>query len=120
MPAALDLASWADRLALGDAPGTLDFNKLFIEPRQIRGGVGRALLAHRSRRGAAARRGAKRLTILADPNTVGFYERTLRGAKSGRRPRTPVACCRSTRSGPIPPRERRDLGSKNGSQCRIP
>jgi GNAT superfamily N-acetyltransferase len=29
----------------GDAPGTLDLNKLFVEPRHIRGGVGRALLA---------------------------------------------------------------------------
>ena len=28
-------------LAPGDAPGTLDLNKLFIEPRHIRGGVGR-------------------------------------------------------------------------------
>jgi hypothetical protein len=32
-------------LAPGDAPGTLDLNKLFIEPRHIRGGVGRALFA---------------------------------------------------------------------------
>jgi hypothetical protein len=31
-------------LAPGDAPGTLDLNKLFIE-RHIRGGIGRALLA---------------------------------------------------------------------------
>jgi hypothetical protein len=38
-------------LAPGDAPGALDLNKLFVEPRHIRGGVGRALLAH-----AAARR----------------------------------------------------------------
>ena len=33
-------------LAAGDAPGTLDLNKLFIEPRHMRAGVGRALLAH--------------------------------------------------------------------------
>jgi GNAT superfamily N-acetyltransferase len=33
-------------LAPGDAPGTLDLNKLFVEPRHIRSGVGRALLAH--------------------------------------------------------------------------
>ena len=32
-------------LAAGDAPGALDLNKLFIEPRHIRSGVGRALLA---------------------------------------------------------------------------
>ena len=30
----------------GDAPGALDLNKLFVEPRHIRGGVGRALPAH--------------------------------------------------------------------------
>jgi GNAT superfamily N-acetyltransferase len=60
-------------LAPGDASGTLDLNKLFIEPRHIRGGVGRALLAHAI--GEARRRGAERLTILADPNAAGFYER---------------------------------------------
>ena len=47
-------------------------NKLFIEPRHIRGGVGHALLAHAVPE--AQQRGAKRLTILADPNTAGFYE----------------------------------------------
>ena len=45
-------------LAPGDAPGALDLNKLFIEPRHIRSGVGRALLAHAiaeaRRRGAGA------------------------------------------------------------------
>jgi hypothetical protein len=35
----------------GDAPGTLDLNKLFVEPRHIRGGVGRALLARGHRGG---------------------------------------------------------------------
>ena len=55
-------------LAPGDAPGALDLNKLFIEPRHIRSGVGRALLE-------ARRRGAGRLTILADPNAAAFYER---------------------------------------------
>ena len=60
-------------LAPGDAPGTLDLNKLFIEPRHIRGGVGRALLAHAV--AEARKRGAERLTILADPNAAGFYER---------------------------------------------
>ena len=34
-------------LAPGDEPGALDLNKLFIEPRHIRSGVGRALLARR-------------------------------------------------------------------------
>ncbi len=61
-------------LAPGDGPGTLDLNKLFIDPRHIRGGVGRALLVHAI--GAARRRGAERLTIRADPNAAGFYERS--------------------------------------------
>jgi GNAT superfamily N-acetyltransferase len=60
-------------LAPGDAPGALDLNKLFIEPRHIRSGVGRALLAHAI--AEARRRGAGRLTILADPNAAAFYER---------------------------------------------
>jgi len=55
-------------LAPGDAPGALDLNKLFIEPRHIRSGVGRALLAHAI--AEARRRGAGRLTILADPNAA--------------------------------------------------
>jgi N-acetylglutamate synthase-like GNAT family acetyltransferase len=60
-------------LAPGDPPGTMDLNKLFIEPRHMRGGAGRALLAHAV--AEARRRGAERLTILADPNAAGFYER---------------------------------------------
>jgi GNAT superfamily N-acetyltransferase len=54
-------------------PNTLDLDKLFVEPRQIRTGVGRALLAHAIIE--ARRRGAHRLTILADPYAAGFYER---------------------------------------------
>ena len=60
-------------LAPGDAPGVLDLNKLFVEPRHIRSGVGRALLSHAI--AEARQRGAQRLTILADPNAAGFYER---------------------------------------------
>jgi GNAT superfamily N-acetyltransferase len=60
-------------LAPCDAPGALDLNKLFIEPRHIRSGVGRALLAHAI--AEARRRGARRLTILADPSAAAFYER---------------------------------------------
>src|ERR1700726_2119839 len=74
------VATGADRqtagvvaLAPGDAPGALDLNKLFIEPRHIRSGVGRALLAHAI--AEARRRGTGRLTILADPNAAAFYER---------------------------------------------
>jgi hypothetical protein len=36
----------------------LDLNKLFVEPRHIRSGVGRVLLRARRRRGASARRRA--------------------------------------------------------------
>jgi N-acetylglutamate synthase-like GNAT family acetyltransferase len=60
-------------LAPGDAPDTLNLNKLFVEPRDIRSGAGRALLAHAVAQ--ARQRGAERLTILADPNAAGFYER---------------------------------------------
>ena len=56
-------------LAPGE-PGALDLNTLFVEPRHIRGGVGRALLAHAV--AEARQRGAERLT---DPNAPGFYER---------------------------------------------
>ena len=48
-------------------------NKLFIEPVIIRSGVGQALLAHAV--AEVRQRGAERLTILADPNAAGFYER---------------------------------------------
>ncbi len=62
-------------VALGpsEQPDTLDLDKLFVEPQRIRTGVGRVLMAHAI--DEARRRGAKRLTILADPNAAGFYER---------------------------------------------
>jgi GNAT superfamily N-acetyltransferase len=65
----------AGMVALGpsEEPNTLDLDKLFVEPQRIRTGVGRALLAHAI--DEAQRRGVKRLTILADPNAAGFYER---------------------------------------------
>jgi len=65
----------AGMVALGPSqePDTIDLDKLFVEPRRIRTGVGRALMAHAI--GEARRRGAKRLTILADPYAAGFYER---------------------------------------------
>jgi GNAT superfamily N-acetyltransferase len=65
-------------LGAGQQPDTLDLDKLFVEPARIRTGVGRLLLAHAVFE--ARRRGAKRLTILADPNAAGFYERC--GARS--------------------------------------
>jgi Acetyltransferase (GNAT) family len=60
-------------LAPGDEPGALDLNKLFVEPRHIRSGAGWALPAHAV--AEARQRGAERLTIVADPNATGFYER---------------------------------------------
>jgi N-acetylglutamate synthase-like GNAT family acetyltransferase len=65
----------AGMVALGpsEQPDTLDLDKLFVEPQRIRTGVGRALLAHAIIE--AKRRGAERLTILADPYAAGFYER---------------------------------------------
>jgi GNAT superfamily N-acetyltransferase len=65
----------AGMVALGpsEQPNTLDLDKLFVEPQRIRTGVGRALLAHAIIE--ARRRGADRLTILADPYAAGFYER---------------------------------------------
>ena len=67
--------SVAGMVALGPSrePDTIDLDKLFVEPRRIRTGVGRALLAHAI--DEARRRGGKRLTILADPYAAGFYER---------------------------------------------
>lgn len=60
-------------LAPGEPSGTLDLNKLFVRPEDLRRGVGRMLLAHAI--AEARRRGATRLTVLADPNAGGFYER---------------------------------------------
>jgi GNAT superfamily N-acetyltransferase len=62
-------------VALGQSeePATLDLDKLFVEPRRVHSGVGRALIAHAI--DEARRRDAKRLTILSDPYAAGFYER---------------------------------------------
>jgi N-acetylglutamate synthase-like GNAT family acetyltransferase len=62
-------------VALGpsDQPNTLDLDKLFVEPRRIRSGVGQMLLMHAV--AEARRRGARRLTILSDPYAAAFYER---------------------------------------------
>jgi len=61
-------------LAPGEQPDAVDLDKPFVEPRHIRAGFGRALLDHAMRE--ARRRGARRLTILADPSAAPFYERT--------------------------------------------
>jgi GNAT superfamily N-acetyltransferase len=60
-------------LAATAQSGTFDLDKLFVEPRQIRAGFGHVLLAYAV--AEARRRGARRLTILADPNAAAFYER---------------------------------------------
>lgn len=60
-------------LAPGEQTNTLDLDKLFVEPKWIRTGVGHALLAYAIIE--ARRRGAARLTILSDPYAAGFYER---------------------------------------------
>jgi GNAT superfamily N-acetyltransferase len=60
-------------LAPSEQPNTLDLDKLFVEPQRIRNGVGRVLITHAI--DEARRRGAERLTILADPYAAGFYER---------------------------------------------
>jgi len=60
-------------LGAGEEPDTLDLDKLFAAPERIRTGVGRALLAYAVIE--ARRRGANRLTILANPYAAGFYER---------------------------------------------
>ena len=57
----------------GAQPDAIDLDKLFIEPRRIRAGFGRILLLHAI--DEARRRGAKRLTILADPYAAAFYMR---------------------------------------------
>jgi GNAT superfamily N-acetyltransferase len=64
-------------LGPGNQPHALDLDKLFVEPRRIRAGLGRRLLRHAITE--ARRRGAQRLTILSDPFAAGFYQRN--GAK---------------------------------------
>jgi GNAT superfamily N-acetyltransferase len=68
-------ASIAGVVVLGpsDQPDALDLDKLFVEPRHIGAGYGRILLTHAIEE--ARRRGANRLTILADPYAARFYER---------------------------------------------
>jgi len=84
-------------LAPGEQPGTLDLDKLFVEPRHIRAGFGRALLDHARRE--ARRRGATRLTVLADPYAAPFYERNgARRIGEARPTRSRDGWCRFTRS----------------------
>jgi GNAT superfamily N-acetyltransferase len=50
-----------------------DLDAMFVDPPAIGGGAGRALFAASVE--LARRRGAARMTILADPNAAFFYER---------------------------------------------
>jgi GNAT superfamily N-acetyltransferase len=54
----------------GDPP-ELELTFLFIEPRFIGQGVGRALLLHSLE--AAAKRGAERVRVVSDPSAEAFY-----------------------------------------------
>jgi GNAT superfamily N-acetyltransferase len=51
----------------------LDLDKLFVEPSAIGAGIGEMLF--RRAVAEARRRGHRRMTVLADPNAAGFYER---------------------------------------------
>lgn len=53
--------------------GVVDLDKLFVDPPAIGTGVGALLLAHAVK--VARQRGARRMTILADPNAAPFYEK---------------------------------------------
>jgi len=50
-----------------------DLDLMFVDPPAIGGGAGRALFAAAA--DLARRFGARRMTILADPNAAPFYER---------------------------------------------
>jgi GNAT superfamily N-acetyltransferase len=52
---------------------TSDLDAMFVDPPAIGSGAGRALFA--AAVAMARRQGAKRMTILADPNAAPFYER---------------------------------------------
>ncbi len=53
--------------------GLADLDAMFVDPPAIGGGAGRALFAAAA--DLARRHGARRMTILADPNAAPFYER---------------------------------------------
>jgi GNAT superfamily N-acetyltransferase len=53
--------------------GSCELDGLFVEPAAMRGGVGRALMADAADRARAE--GARRISVIANPRAVGFYER---------------------------------------------
>ena len=79
-------------LAATDDPRTVDLDKIFVEPTQMRSGVGRALMQFAITE--ARRRAFKTMTILADPNAAPFYEnigaKYLRQAPSDAIPGRPL------------------------------
>lgn len=64
----------------GDAIG---LSRFFVEPEEIGGGVGRALMEHA--KASARRNGHRTLIAIADPNAAKFYER-LGGQPAGSAP----------------------------------
>lgn len=69
-----------DRLA---GPGRFELDLLYVEPRAIGGGHGRALLEHAM--DTARSLGAEVLEVQGDPNAAGFYA-ALGGRRTGDRP----------------------------------
>ena len=53
--------------------GIIDLDKLFVDPPAIGHGVGARLLVHAV--DAVRQRGARCMTVLADPNAAAFYEK---------------------------------------------
>lgn len=60
--------------------GIVELEHLFVAPERFHQGIGRTLFF--SAKDQAALRGIARLTIIADPNSAGFYEK-LGAIKSG-------------------------------------
>ncbi len=52
--------------------GACELDGLFVEPEQMRGGVGRLLVE--DARAVAAARGAERIEVVANPQALAFYE----------------------------------------------
>ncbi len=73
--------------ALSGQHATRELEHMWVDPRHIGSGVGRALFSHL--RGHLRRARVTRLTIASDPNAEGFY-RTLGARRVGRVPSRPV------------------------------
>jgi len=74
-------------VALGGEPPAVELTHLWVDPPAMGRGLGRRLLS--AAVAEARRRGAARLTIVADPHAVAFYERL--GARTiGEEPSSPA------------------------------